>query len=516
MPAHPRYHASEAPDRPALVMSDQGTAIGYGQLVANADKAATLFLELGICEGDTIAILLENHLRYPELLWAAKNSGLRYVCISTHLNVSDAAYIIRDCSARLLIAGYGQANLADRALAELDKPVDCLVVGSEAGDPRSYEARVAQVKSRPPEGRRRGPSMLYSSGTTGRPKGVRTTLPDAGSDEPPQRYAMMMEQYGLGPDTVFINPGPFYHAGPNRFMMSVLRAGGTVIGLQKFDPLEVLGAIERYRVTHGFFVPTMFSRMLALPDDARMAFDTSSLRHAIHGAAPCPEPLKRRMIEWWGPVIDELYAGTEAFGHTFINSRDWLDHPGSVGRPAHGCEIRIVDEEGNCLPARQPGRIMMRNGLRIEYHGDAAKTGSLYDKDGFASLGDVGYLDEDGFLYLTDRESHMIIVGGVNVYPQEAERVLAESPHVADVAVIGVPDPDLGEKVHALIVPTASSGECDERVEADIRAFCEERLSRHKCPRSYEFVDGLPRNPMGKLLKRELREKYWREAGRLI
>jgi acyl-CoA synthetase (AMP-forming)/AMP-acid ligase II len=357
--------------------------------------------------------------------------------------------------------------------------------------------------------------MLYSSGTTGRPKGIATSIPDAPPETPPQRFAMLLDQYALGPDTVFANPGPFYHAGPNRFMVSVLRAGGTVIGFSRFDPKALLDAIGRYRVTHGFFVPTMFRRILALAPDVRASAQTASLRHAIHGAAPCPIDVKRAMIDWWGPVISELYSGTEAFGHTFITSAEWLDHPGSVGRPAAGCAIKIVDEAGHRLGPGAPGRVMMTNGLRIAYHGDAVKTQALYDPEGFASLGDIGYLDADGYLYLTDRESHMIIVGGVNVYPQEAESILLTHPAVADVAVIGVPDVDMGEAIKAIIElrepPADETGLAD-----DLLRFCRARLSLHKCPRTIDFVSQLPRTEMGKLAKHALRRRYWQHLERMI
>jgi len=499
-----------------MIMADTGQATDYRQLVDQSNRLAHLFADAGLREGDTVAFLVENGCAYPELMWAAKNSGIRYVCISTHLGPDDAAYIVRDSEARLLVASHGLSDLARRTTALLDSvPLLYMVGGSEAPF-LDLDAIAQNCSAQPLEGaQRRGPSMLYSSGTTGRPKGVRTSIPDAAPQEPPQRFAMLQKQYGLGPDTVFLNPGPFYHAGPNRFMMSVLRAGGTVVGLRRFSPEAALRAIEEHRVTHGFFVPTMFSRMLALPEEIRNSVDTSSLRHAIHAAAPCPVDVKRAMIDWWGPIVDELYAGTEAFGHTFITSAEWLDHVGSVGRPAEGCRLKIVDEEGRVLPQGQAGRIMMTNGLKISYHGDAAKSAALYDAEGYASLGDIGYVDEEGYLFLTDRESHMIIVGGVNVYPQEIESTLLSHPAVEDAAVIGVPDADLGERIKAVIQLSADvSGHND--MESQIMDYCRARLSLYKCPHSVDFVESLPRSPMGKLLKRELRERYWAGLDRMI
>jgi acyl-CoA synthetase (AMP-forming)/AMP-acid ligase II len=512
---HPRAIAAATPEKPALIIVDQDSTITYGELVRRSDQAGHLLASLGIQPGDTIAIMMENHIRYPELIWGAKNSGIRYVAVSTHLNGSDAAYVIDDSGATLLITSKACALLAAEAIAGLAIVPKLLMIDGAAEPFMSYEALLADQPETPITGKRRGPSMLYSSGTTGRPKGVRTEFPDAPPETPPQRLAMLIEQYGFGPDTVFINPGPYYHAAPGRMMVSIHRTGGTVIGFRTFDPAQTLEAIGAYGGTHGFFVPTMFGRLLGLPENIRAAGRPGTMRHAIHGAAPCPMHVKRAMIDWWGPVISELYGGTEAFGHTFITSEEWLTHPGSVGKPANGCTLRITDADGNEVPAGLQGRIMMKNGMNVAYHGDAAKTAELYDDTGFASLGDIGYVDTEGYLYLTDRESHMIIVGGVNVYPQEAENVLLEHPAIADVAVIGVPDADMGEAIKG-VVQLNPDRKATDALAQQIIAFCRARLSLHKCPRSIDFVLDLPRNDAGKLVKRMLREQYWKAEKRMI
>jgi long-chain acyl-CoA synthetase len=513
---HPRTYAHTTPDKPALIMADSGAVLTYRQLVENADRAAQTFQRMGLLQGDKIAIFLENQICYPELCWAAKNSGIAYVCVGSQLNVGDAAHIVKDSGAKLLVTSHALAEVA-QGIALAVPEVKRLMIDGTIDGFLSYENLIAAEQAVPLSGRRRGPSMLYSSGTTGRPKGVRLPLPEASPETPPARFAMLLQQYGFAPDSVFLNPGPQYHAGPLRFMMSIMRSGGTVIGFHKFDPVATLQAIETYKATHAFFVPTMFSRMLALPEEVKSRFDTSSLRFAIHAAAPCPASVKEAMIHWWGPVICELYAGTEAVGHTFITSEEWLAHKGSVGRPAQGCRMRIVDEQGNDLPPFVPGVIYMSNGLRFAYHNDPDKTREvqLDDQGEWVTLGDIGYLDNDGYLYLTDRQSHMIISGGVNIYPQEAESVLADHPAIVDVAVIGIPNADFGEEVKAIVQPKTMPVDATA-LEEELIAYCRARLSTIKCPRSVDFVADLPRTETGKLLKRELKKKYWEGRGSLI
>lgn len=508
---HPWAVAAATPEKPAFIMAETGEVISYGRLMRRANQAAQLYASLGLGVGDTIALFLENQWRYPELCWAAKNSGLYYVGVSSHLNAEDAAYIVENSDAKLVVTSRALGARARELAARLGDGITYLMVDEAEPPFLPYDALLEEQPDTPLPNRPRGASMLYSSGTTGRPKGVRFPLVDGPPTVPPQRHGMLVSRLGFDSATVFLNPGPFYHAAPLRIMMTVQRMGGTVIGFAKFDAAATLAALATYRATHGLFVPTMFVRMLKLPQEVRDATDVSTMRCALHGAAPCPRHIKQAMIDWWGPVLWEIYSGTEGIGHTFISSQEWLEHRGSVGRPAAGCILKILDDEGRELGPYQPGRIFMHNGVRFSYYRDEAKTRSVHDAHGRATIGDIGYVDEDGYLYLTDREAHMIISGGVNIYPQEAENVLIEHPAVADVAVIGVPHPEFGEEVKAVVQP-AHPVDDPRALEAEILAFCRARLSAIKCPRSVDFVPELPRSDAGKLLKHVLKQRYW--AGR--
>ena len=508
MQSHPWSHQRRTPDKPAIIMADTGESLSYDRLMTHANRAAHAFRSLGCVPGDTIALLSENNVTYTEICWAAKNSGLYYACVSSHLNLDDAAYVVGNCDAKLLLASHGFADMARTIAAQFPGTLRLILFGEPQRGENSYELLRDRANNEAAPDPRRGASVLYSSGTTGRPKAVRTPLLDVPPSTPPPRHAALLKYFGLAADTVFINPGPFYHAAPLRLMMSAQREGGTVIGFQKFDTESVLRAIQRFAGTHGFFVPTMFNRMLQLPDAVKKAADVSSMRCAIHGAAPCSISLKEAMIHWWGPVIFELYGGTEGCGQTFITPQEWLRKKGSVGQAPAGCRIRIVDEQNCTLGPNQIGAIYMGNGRKFEYYKDPQKTADAHDQDGLATMGDIGYLDEDGYLFLTDRRAHMIISGGVNIYPQEAENILSGHPAVADVAVIGIPNDDFGEEVKA-VVQTKSAAAATKELADDLMAYCRERLSAYKCPRSVDFVAELPRNETGKLLKRLIKSRYW-------
>jgi acyl-CoA synthetase (AMP-forming)/AMP-acid ligase II len=505
---HPRHHAGADPERLALVIADTGESVSYGQLMQGSARSARLLEALGCAQGDTICLLSKNNPTFLEICWGAKDSGLHYACVSTQLNADDAAYIVANSDARVFIASYTMAELAGQIAAKLAGNVRLLMFGGTIDGFESYEAYRDQQSDQALPDRIRGASMLYSSGTTGRPKGVRTALLDVPPTVPPLRHRLIADFFGFDSTTVFINPGPFYHAAPLRMMMAVQRLGGTAVGFSHFDPETVLEGIQRYRGTHGFFVPTMFVRMLQLEEPLRQKFDLSSMRCAIHGAAPCFVPVKEAMMAWWGPVLYEVYGGTEGVGHTFIGPQEWLRKKGSVGKAASGCTIRIVDEQNREVPANTPGLVYLGNGRQFEYYKDEEKTAQAMDAEGLATMGDIGYLDDDGYLFLTDRQAHMIISGGVNIYPQEAEAVLIEHPGIEDVAVIGVPNPEFGEEVKAVVVPARA--DCDPDIlAAEIIRYCRKRLSAIKCPRTVDFVSELPRSDAGKLLKRLIRAPYW-------
>ncbi len=378
-----------------------------------------------------------------------------------------------------------------------------------------YEQVIGAQPATPLPDRIAGKDMLYSSGTTGQPKGVKPSMPSEPIDANTSVTVLGQLLFGFTDAMVYLSPAPLYHAAPLRFSMAVHQVGGTVIAMERFDPEEALELIQRHQVTHIQVVPTMFVRMLKLPEEVRARYDVSSLQCVVHAAAPCPVALKEQMIEWWGPIIHEYYAGTEGNGFVYCNSEDWLAHRGTVGKAITG-EIHIVDEDGNEVPVGQEGTIYFGGGLEFEYHNDPKKTAESRNAKGWSTLGDVGRLDEDGFLYLTDRKSYMIITGGVNVYPQEAENILAMHPKVMDVAVIGVPNEDFGEEVKAVVHPM-DMADAGPELERELIAYCREHLADVKCPRSVDFADELPRHPTGKLYKRLLRDKYWEgHASRLV
>jgi acyl-CoA synthetase (AMP-forming)/AMP-acid ligase II len=507
---YPGAIAASTPDKPAVVMASTGEVVTFAELDDAANRLARVFHDAGLRPGDHVAFCLENHPSFLQIAWGAHYAGLYYTAISSRLHASEAAYIVNDCGARAFLASPHTAEIATGLLDETPKVELRLAVGGAVEGHRSYEDAIAGVDPAPLPDRVEGMDMLYSSGTTGRPKGVKVPLPDVPLGTSPPLFMLVTMLFGASPETVYLSPAPLYHAAPLRFSMNVQRAGGTVVVMEHFDPIGALAAIERYRVTFTQMVPTMFVRLLKLPEEERRRYDLSSLTHVVHAAAPCPVPVKRQMIEWWGPVIHEYYAGTEGNGFVYCDSAGWLAHPGTVGASLLG-PMHIVDDDGNELPPGEPGTVYFESSSGFAYHNDPEKTASSYHPKGWSTLGDVGYLDEDGYLYLTDRKAYMIIRGGVNVYPQEAENVLTMHPKVFDVAVFGVPDEDFGEEVHAVVQP-AEGVEPGPALEAELIAYCRDQLASMKCPRHIDFRDELPRHPTGKLYKRLLKDEYWGTA----
>ena len=503
---HPITHAATRPDHAAIVMAGTGETVSYGEMDATANRFARLLRAKGLRAGDSFALLMENNALYLQLVWGSQRSGTMMVPVSTRLTAPEIVYILRDAGTRLLITSSKYADVAERLRAECPE-CEALVLGSGGAD--DFTDALAAQPAEAIEDQQPGMYMLYSSGTTGRPKGIRPAPPpDAGVLTPNPLVGLAVMGAGMPADgsMVYLSPAPLYHAAPLGWCTTVHRLGGTIVVMEKFEPEAALAAIERYRITDSQWVPTHFVRMLKLPEENRRQYDLSSHRRAIHAAAPCPVPVKREMIEWWGPIITEYYAGSEGIGMTLIKAEDWLAHPGSVGKAIYGT-LHICDPEGEELPAGEDGLIYFENQIMPSYHNDPEKTAEATHAAGWMTLGDIGHADAEGYLYLTDRKSHMIISGGVNIYPQEIENLLVSHPKVMDAAVIGAPDPDLGEQVVAVVQPLdmASAG---DMLEQELRDFLAPQLSRVKMPRSFEFRAELPREANGKLYKRELRDEF--------
>ena len=510
---YPGAHAATRPDHPAVIMAGTGQTMTYAELDEEANRLSQLFRSLGLQPGDHVAFCMENHPRFLAVAWGCHYAGLYYTAMSSRLTDDEMQYIINDCGARAFITTAHKREAAEKLLGQAPNVETWLMIDGTVDGFESYEDTIAAQPAEPLEGRIAGADMLYSSGTTGKPKGVKPPMPSQPLDAAGTSvYGLMALLFGLTEDTVYLSPAPLYHAAPLRFCMGAQMGGATVIVMERFDPEEALALIEKHRATLSQWVPTMFIRMLKLPDEVRARYDVSSMQAAVHAAAPCPVEVKRRMIEWWGPVLHEYYAGTEGNGFVYTNSEDWLAHPGSVGRALIG-SLHIVDEgTGEEVPVGEAGTVYFEgeNAATFQYHNDPEKTEKSRDPKGrgWSTLGDVGRLDEDGFLYLTDRKAYMIISGGVNIYPQEAENVLAMHPKVYDVAVFGIPNEDFGEEVKAVVQP-AEGVEPGPDLERELIAFCREKLADVKCPRSVDFRDELPRHPTGKLYKRLLKDEYW-------
>ncbi|MHB8530425.1 MAG: acyl-CoA synthetase, partial [Caulobacteraceae bacterium] len=489
----------------------------YGELEDRSNQGAHLLRSLGLQAGEAIALFMDNSARYYEVLWAAQRSGIRFTCISSKLTAGEVEYIVGDSGAKMLVAS---ASLADVALelAPLIPGVALFMVDGAAGPYRSFEDTRAAFPTSPIADESAGGAMLYSSGTTGRPKGVRRVAAagerPAPIDAPNGLSTLGAALYGMDFDTVYLSPAPLYHAAPLGWSMAVQALGGTVVLMERFDAEKALEYIEKYKVTCAQWVPTHFVRMLKLAPEIRAKYDLSSLKSVFHAAAPCPIPVKEQMIAWWGPIINEYYAGTEGNGFCVINSAEWLAKKGSVGRPLLA-EVKICDEAGEELPARTEGGVYFAGGGEFEYHNAPDKTAESRNRHGWTTLGDVGWLDEDGYLYLTDRKSFMIISGGVNIYPQEIENLLITHPKVADVAVVGAPHEEMGEQVVAVVQP-ADWSEAGETLAAELSAFARAGLSHVKAPRRIDFMAELPRHATGKLYKRLIRDAYWGKDGAKI
>ncbi|QIL81577.1 AMP-binding protein [Diaphorobacter sp. HDW4A] len=504
--------ARDNPDGVAYYMVPSGCAVRWHELEQRSRQCAAALVASGLKQGDGIAIFLENHVRYFEIIWAAYRVGLYYTPISRHLKADEVKYILEDCGAKAVFCSRETLGDIDADVL-LNLPLKRVLLDGERPGFEGYDHFIASVAAcvRLPQ-TMQGMDFCYSSGTTGLPKGIKRPLADANKffaskDDPRTRW----KEFDAG--SVYLSTAPFYHTAPIRWNMNVMKVGGTSVMMEKFDPLLALEAIERFGVTHAQWVPTMFIRMLRLPDADRARFDLGSMRFAIHAAAPCPVAVKEQMIDWWGPILFEFYSGTELVGRTSLDSAEWLAHKGSVGRPEFG-QVHIVDSEGQELPEGEAGVIYFSGGGSFTYHNDPEKTRSAYNDRGWATYGDIGYLDEEGYLYLTDRLANTIVSGGVNIYPQEAENILSMHPAVSDVAVVGVPNEEFGEEVKA-VVQLQNAADASDALAAELIALCRSKMAALKCPRSVDFVSELPRADSGKLLKRLVKARYWPQASQI-
>jgi long-chain acyl-CoA synthetase len=500
------------PQQPAFIMAQSGESVSYAELERRSNRLAHFLRAAGLRRLDHYAIFMENNARYVEACGAGERAGLYFTCVNSYLNPEELAYILDNSEARILITSMAKREIALAALARAPRVERCLVVDGPGDGDRvvNLEAAVAAFPETPIPDEWLGTAMLYSSGTTGRPKGILRPLPENPPSHQMPLFDFLTKLWRYREGMIYLSPAPLYHSAPQAAVNLTIRMGGTAIIMEHFDPEQYLTLIERYRVTHSQLVPTMFSRMLKLPDAVRRRYDLTSLEIAIHAAAPCPVPVKERMIEWWGPIIQEYYGATEGLGFTACDSAEWLAHRGTVGRVLLG-ELQVLDEAMRPVPAGTSGTLWFKTASAFEYFKDPAKTREARSPDGMMStVGDVGFVDAEGYLYLTDRRTFMIISGGVNIYPQECENLLITHPKVADAAVFGVPNEDLGEEVKAVVQPMPGIRPGPALAE-ELILFCRGHLAHLKCPRSVDFEEQLPRLPTGKLYKRLLRDRYWGE-----
>ena len=493
---HPSSFAHSAPDRAAVIVADTGKTLTYGQLEARSNQVAHGLRARGLAMGDHVAVLVDNCAEYFEVIWGAMRSGLLVTPINWHLAADEAEYIVRDCGATALIASSACAHLAG------DTGGARIVIGGDVEGFESYEAVLASQPTTPVADECEGNWMFYSSGTTGRPKGIKPLGFGQSLGAPTAFTGLVAGLYGGGESTCYLSPAPLYHAAPSGWSTAVHRLGGTVVIMPKFDAVAFLDAVERHHVTHAQVVPTHLVRLLKLPESDRRRFDLSSLEKLVHAAAPCPPDVKRAALEWLGPIVYEYYSGSEGVGFCAIGPDEWLAHPGSVGRSLLA-PVHIVDDDGNEVPSRTEGQVWFETTSTFEYHGDPEKTAAAFDHRGWGCLGDMGWVDEDRYLYLTDRISNMIISGGVNIYPREVEDALIGHPGVTDVAVIGIADDDMGEAVRAIVQPAQVPVDPDAFAR-ELIELCRSRIAHYKCPRSVLFVAEVPRLPTGKIARRLL------------
>ncbi|ANI39009.1 acyl-CoA synthetase [Mycolicibacterium vaccae 95051] len=499
-------------ERPALIMHPSGDRITFGELESRANRIAHHFRAAGLCEGDVVAVLMENNEHLLAILWGARRAGLYYATINTHVTPEEAAYIVDDCGAKAVVGSAVLQGLCAALGSHLPGglPRLRLIADADLDGWARYPECVAGCPDTPLPDEQEGDLLQYSSGTTGKPKGIRRPLPHCSPSEAKVMLAPLLGAIGLDEQSVYLTPAPLYHTAPSFWSMSAQALGATVVLMDRFTPEGALAAIQTHGVTHGQFVPTMFVRMLKLPNASRAGYDVSTLRRVVHAAAPCPREIKRQMIQWWGPIVDEFYGSSEGVGVSFIRAEEWLTHPGSVGRPLVGV-AHIVGDDGREQPPGIPGDVYFEGAGTFSYLNDEAKTAAAHNDRGWVSVGDIGYLDDDGYLYLTDRRHHMIISGGVNIYPQEAEDLLISHPRVLDAAVFGIPDDAMGQSVTA-VVQTVDPADATDAVAAELIDWLRARLAHYKCPRSLSFTAELPRTAVGKLDKRDLVRRH--TAGR--
>jgi long-chain acyl-CoA synthetase len=507
---YPGKHVGAHGNEPAFIMAQTGETVTYAELEARTNRLGHLLRALGLQRLDHYAIFMENNARYVECCGAGSRTGLYYTCINSYLTPDELAYIVNNSESKVLITSAAKREVAIAARKNCPRIKLCIIVdapGDGAGIQNLDEA-TAKYPVTPVADESLGTPMLYSSGTTGRPKGILRPLPLQPPAQDLPLFSFLHKIWRYRPGMIYLSPAPLYHSAPQAAVNLAIREGGTVVVMETFDAEHFLQLVEKYKVTHSQLVPTMFSRLLKLPEEVRLRYNVTSLEIAVHAAAPCPVPVKEEMIAWWGPIIHEYYGATEGLGFSACDSAEWLAHKGTVGKVLLG-ELHVLDDDMRPCPAGTPGTLWFKTATPFEYFNDPIKTAEARSPDGsMSTVGDVGYVDDDGYLYLTDRSTFMIISGGVNIYPQECENLLITHAKVADAAVFGVPNEDLGEEVKAAVqlMPGVTPG---PELTQELMAFCAAHLSRQKCPRSIDFEAALPRLPTGKLYKRLLRDRYW-------